>query len=293
MAARRDRALPLRRRTCNSVAARREGHRARALALPRRDHDPHVRPGRRRGARPPRHDPGDQRPDGQLASLPGARRRDDDPRAARPARGRAARLPRRRQQRLRVADGRRGEARHALHRRDAAAATSPTQGRSTLHAARRGDRRGGRASSTTRARRAKAPRSSTPTSGRAWARRRSASAGCATSRVRHRRGAPALADDDAIVLHCLPAHYGEEITEDVALRAAVGGLGRGREPPARAEGAAGARSCVDPAQGQRPDAALPGRHGRPDRRRTSLVFLYSGTRSRRLTSPSSATSPAR
>jgi ornithine carbamoyltransferase len=24
-----------------------------------------------------------------------------------------------------------------------------------------------------------------------------------------------LANDDAIVLHCLPAHYGEEITEDV------------------------------------------------------------------------------
>jgi ornithine carbamoyltransferase len=25
----------------------------------------------------------------------------------------------------------------------------------------------------------------------------------------------ALANEDAIVLHCLPAHYGEEITEDV------------------------------------------------------------------------------
>ena len=24
-----------------------------------------------------------------------------------------------------------------------------------------------------------------------------------------------LANEDAIVLHCLPAHYGEEITEDV------------------------------------------------------------------------------
>ena len=61
-----------------------------------------------------------------------------------------------------------------------------------------------------------APTSSTPTSGRAWARRPSASGGCATS--------PgygiddelvALAGDDAIVLHCLPAHYGEEITEEV------------------------------------------------------------------------------
>ena len=47
--------------------------------------------------------------------------------------------------------------------------------------------------------------------------------------------------DDAIVLHCLPAHYGEEITEDVLYGAAVGGLGRGREPPARPEGAPRAR----------------------------------------------------
>ena len=77
-------------------------------------------------------------------------------------------------------------------------------------------RRRGRAHATTRARRPRAPTSSTPTSGRAWARRRSASGGCATS---HGFGIDeelvGLANDDAIVLHCLPAHYGEEITEDV------------------------------------------------------------------------------
>ena len=50
----------------------------------------------------------------------------------------------------------------------------------------------------------------------------------------------ALASPDAVVLHCLPAHPGEEISPRRALRRPLGGLGRGGEPPARAEGAAGA-----------------------------------------------------
>ena len=48
----------------------------------------------------------------------------------------------------------------------------------------------------------------------------------------------ALARDDAVALHCLPAHPGEEITEEVLYGAALGRLGPGREPPARPEGAA-------------------------------------------------------
>ena len=49
----------------------------------------------------------------------------------------------------------------------------------------------------------------------------------------------AAAKDGAIVLHCLPAHPGEEITADVLYGDALGGLGPGREPAARPEGAAG------------------------------------------------------
>ena len=48
-----------------------------------------------------------------------------------------------------------------------------------------------------------------------------------------------LASERAIVLHCLPAHPGEEITECAALRRALGGLGPGREPPSHREGTAG------------------------------------------------------
>ena len=60
------------------------------------------------------------------------------------------------------------------------------------------------------------PMRCTRTCGPAWARTRSASDGCATSpatgstRACSRRPRP-----EAIVLHCLPAHYGEEIAEGV------------------------------------------------------------------------------
>ena len=205
--------------------------------------------------------PGDQRAHRLRAPVPGARRPDDDPRAARPALGRAARLPRRREQRVRLADGRRGQVRDALRRRDARRATSPTRARSAPRGAPPCRWAARSSSSATRGRPRAAPTSLYTD---VWT-----SMGQEDEAERRRATSPAYRIDaellaqaapDAIVLHCLPAHYGEEITEEVAVRAAVGGLGPGREPPARAEGAARARRAV---------AVLPLKDNVPTRRSRS------------------------
>ena len=71
-------------------------------------------------------------------------------------------------------------------------------------------------SSPTRARPSRGPTSFTPTSGPAWARStRPTSAGRSSPHTRSNEALMARARGDAIFLHCLPAHRGEEVTSGV------------------------------------------------------------------------------
>ena len=176
-----------------------------------------------------------------VAPLPGARRHAHDSRAPREPRRRADRLPRRREQRLCVVDGRGGQARLELRGRNAVRLRARRAGRRAA----RGRQALSSSCRTTPLTRYAARTSSTPTSGRAWARMRSGSAGCATSPA---SGSPTelLAEAgkgrDRPPLPACPLRRGD-LRRDPP-RAAVGGLGSGREPAPRAEGADGARRPV-------------------------------------------------
>ena len=86
---------------------------------------------------------------------------------------------------------------------------------------------------------------STPTSGRAWARTPSASGASATSSpTGSTTRCSRVADPDAVAMHCLPAHAGRGDRRRRPVRAALPRVGAGREPPAHAEGADGARHPV-------------------------------------------------
>ena len=115
--------------------------------------------------------PDHQRPDRLQPSLPGDGRLPDGPRGEGADRGHQARLRRRRQQRRALADVRRGPARRARLGRDARRLRA--EGRRAGLGDGAGQRRRAAAASspTTRSRACAARTSSTPTCGRAWARR--------------------------------------------------------------------------------------------------------------------------
>ncbi len=139
------------------------GHRARARAHGRRDHDPHRRSRQDRGNGEICRCAGHQRPHRLLASLPDRCGPADRGRAWPCAAGQQVGLDGRRQQRADLDHG--GGRPHAFRRGRCLPAGLPARGRS--HRARA---EAGRASSPIRARRRRAPMSSSPIPGSRWAR---------------------------------------------------------------------------------------------------------------------------
>ena len=125
---------------------------AQPLALGRRHRGAHLQPRPGGGARAAGHDPGDQRPDGPPAPLPGDGGPADDRRALR-AEGSGARLRRRRQQRRQLAAERGRGAGPRAARRDALDAPAGPARAAQGRADRGAQRRAHRAAARTRWRR--------------------------------------------------------------------------------------------------------------------------------------------
>ena len=147
---------------------------------------------------------------------PGARRRDDDSRAVRRARRRARGVPRRREQRLPLADADRSADGNATSSPPAPRATCPTR-RSSPRAGRTPSRAAGASTSSPIRSRASAGAQVLYTD--VWT-----SMGQEDEHAQRLRDLDAfrldaeklaLAGPDAVAMHCLPAHVGEEITGDV------------------------------------------------------------------------------
>ena len=224
-----------------------ERHGAGALALPRRARDPHARARRARGVGGGGDDPGDQRAHRRRAPVPGARRRADDPRAARQRSTASASRG--------SATARTCSSRSPRSRRSSACRSSPRARRAT---SRRRDTR--RRSCATRARRPRAPTSLVTD---IWV-----SLGQEATRAQRLRDLEPYRLDDAL-LALARAGARSSCTACRRTRARrsrprcstapqLGGLGRGREPPARAEGAARAAARLRVFSTDRLEAVEPG-----------------------------------